>query len=64
MHIYIYIYVCVCIYIYMYIYIYIYIYLYAYMCTIMKTICLPSYHHNGFVPSHALDAWYIVCPSV
>ena len=31
---------CICIYIYIYV--------------IMKTICPPSYHHNGFVATHAL----------
>ena len=30
--------------------IYIYIYIYA----IMKTMCPPSYHQNGFVATHAL----------
>ena len=34
----------------MYIYIYIYIYIYV----IMKTMCPPGYHHNGFVATHAL----------
>ena len=28
----------------------IYIYIYA----IMKTMCPPGYHHNGFVATHAL----------
>ena len=32
-----------------YIYIYIYIYTYIYVC-----VCPPSYHHNGFVATHAL----------
>ena len=41
---YIHIYIC------MYIYIYIYIYIYA----IMKTMCTPGYHHNGFLATHAL----------
>ena len=31
-------------------YIYIYICIYA----IMKTMCPPGYHHNGFVATHAL----------
>ena len=34
----------------MYVYIYIYIYIYV----IMKTMCPPGYHHNGFVATHAL----------
>ena len=25
----------------------------------MKTVCLPSYHHNGFVATHALGHLYI-----
>ena len=42
-------------YIYVYIYIiYIYIYLYIYVYVIMKTMCPPGYHHNGFVTTHAL----------
>ena len=32
--------------------IYIYIYIYAHV--IMKTMCPPSYHHNGFLASHVL----------
>ena len=32
-----------------YIYIYIYMYIYIYIYAIMKTVCLPGYHHNGFV---------------
>ena len=43
------------------IYIYIYkiyiIYLYKYIYVIMKTMCLPDYHHNGFVATHA----YYIC---
>ena len=35
----------------MYIYIYIYIYIYVCVYAIMKTICPPGYHHNGFVSS-------------
>ena len=46
MYIYIYIYMYVCMYVYIYIYIYIYV--------IMKTMCPPVYHHNGFVATHAL----------
>ena len=43
-----YIYVCIYVYICMFIYrLYIYIF-------IMKTICPPGYHHNGFVATHAL----------
>ena len=32
---------------------------------IMKTMCSPSYHHNGFVATHALGNYvpYIMCPS-
>ena len=31
-----------------------------YIYSIMKTICPPGYHHNGFVPTHALgDMMYI-----
>ena len=46
---------------------YIYTYIYIYICNhtirdicehniyaIMKTMCPPSYHHNGFVATHAL----------
>ena len=55
---------------YIYIYIYTYIYIYVIHDTqsaqilqnqdghniyvIMKTMCLPGYHHNGFVATHAL----------
>ena len=35
----------------MYMYIYIHIYIYVYV--IMKTMCPPGYHHNGFVAKHA-----------
>ena len=38
----------------MYIYIYIYI--------IMKTMCPPDYHHNGFAATHALEHMYIMYP--
>ena len=34
----------------MYMKIYIYIYIYIYV--IMKTMCPPGYHHNGFVATH------------
>ena len=33
---------------------YIYIYIYIFIYVIMKTICPPNYHHNGFVATHAL----------
>ena len=39
------------------VYIYIYIYIYA----IMKTMCPPSYHHNGFVTTHALGHMMYRC---
>ena len=39
--------------IYIYIYIYI-IYIYIYIYVIMKTMCSPGYHQNGFVATHAL----------
>ena len=32
-----------------------------YMCEIMKTMCPPGYHHNGFVATHALGHPYIMC---
>ena len=31
-----------------------YIYRYRYIHVIMKTMCPPGYHHNGFVATHAL----------
>ena len=31
-----------------------YIYIYIYIFAIMKTMCPPGYHHNGFVATHAL----------
>ena len=37
----------------LYIYIYIY-YIYIYIYVIMKTMCPPGYHHNGFVATHVL----------
>ena len=46
--------------------IYIYIYIYKYIYVIMKTMCPPGYHHNGFVATHALGHMmygYIMCPS-
>ena len=43
------------------------IYIYIYIYLIMKTICSPGYHQNGFVAIHALwDMMYIMytmCPS-
>ena len=42
-------------YIYMYIYKCIYINVYIYIYVIMKTMCPPGYHHNGFVATHALE---------
>ena len=31
---------------------------------IMKTMCPPGYHHNGFVVTHAVGhMMYIMCPS-
>ena len=53
------------IYLYKHIYLYIYIYLslsiyniyniyITYTYVIMKTMCPPGYHHNGFVATHAL----------
>ena len=42
----------------MYIYIY-YIYIYS----IMKTICPPGFHHNGFVETHALADMTYIHPS-
>ena len=42
--------------IYKYTYIYIAIYIYIYNAhSIMKTMCRPSYHHNGFVATHAFE---------
>ena len=35
-------------------YICIYLYIYIYIHAIMKTMCPPSYHHNGFVATHAV----------
>ena len=40
----------------MYIYIYIYIYIYV----IMKTMCPPGYHHNGFVATHARHIVFMI----
>ena len=33
---------------------YIYIYIYIYIFIIMKIMCPPGYHHNGFMATHAL----------
>ena len=53
----VYIFVCVCIYIYLHLnpksckrYINVYMFIYA----IMKIMCPPVHHHNGFVATHAL----------
>ena len=44
-----------------YIYIYIIYYIiYIYIYEIVKTMCPPGYHHNGFVATHEP---YIMCPS-
>ena len=30
---------------------------------IMKIMCSPSYHHNGFMAAHALEhVMYVLCP--
>ena len=47
----------------MYIYIYIYIYIYSMWNIYMKTICPPSYHHNGFVATHPLGDMICMHPS-
>ena len=47
-------YIYIYIYIYIHIYIYVCIYIYIYIYVIMKTMCPPGYHHNGFVATHAL----------
>ena len=41
----------------------IYIYIYIYIYSIMKTICPPGYHHNGFVATHALGDMMYIHPS-
>ena len=50
----------------MYIYVYMYIHIYVYniyilydVYAIMKTVCSPGYHHNGFVATHALVLGHI-----
>ena len=40
--------------IYIYICIFIYMCVYTYIYVIMKIMCPPGYHHNGFVATHAL----------
>ena len=35
--------------------IYTFTYIYIYINVIMKTMCPPGYHHNGFVATHALE---------
>ena len=56
-----YIYVIYVIYIYIY-NIYIYIYVTYVIYVIMKTMSPPSYHHNGFVATHALGhMMYMSC---
>ena len=35
---------------------------YIYIYVIMKTMCPPGYHHNGFVATHALG--HMMCTSV
>ena len=44
--------------------------MYIYIYIIMKKMCPPGYHHNGFVATHALGHMmyighgrYIMCPS-
>ena len=49
------------IYIYIYVYIYVYIYIYIHVYVIMKTMCPPGYHHNGFVATHALGHMMYGC---
>ena len=51
------------IYKYMYVWIYMCIYIYIYIYSIMKTICSPGYHHNGFVATHALRDMTCIHPS-
>ena len=38
-----------------------YIYIYIYVYVIMKTMCPPGYHHNGFVTTHALGHMMYGC---
>ena len=44
-----------------------YVCIISYIYVIMKTMCPPSYHHNGLMASHALGHMmyepYIMCPS-
>ena len=37
----------------------IYIYIYIYTHVMMKTMCPPAYHHNGFVATHALGHEFV-----
>ena len=37
----------------------IHIYIYIYMYVIMKTMCPPGYHQNGFVATNALEHMYV-----
>ena len=59
-NIYICIYICMYIYVQIYIYICIYMHIYLicitiYIYVIMKTMCPPGYHHNGFMATHTLE---------
>ena len=38
-------------------------YIYIYIYSIMKTVCAPSYHRNGFVVTHALGDMIYIHPS-
>ena len=44
-------------------YIYTYINIYIYIYVIMKTMCPPGYHHNGFAATHALGHMMYGCTS-
>ena len=47
----------------MYVYAYI-IYVYIFnIYSVMKTICPPGYHHNGFVATHVLGDMTYIHPS-
>ena len=53
---------------YIFVYIYIYIYIKSHknqdecnIYAIMKTMCSPGYHHNGFVAAHALGHMMYGC---
>ena len=59
MHIHLYVYIYMYVYIFKYIYIYIYIYITQKQdghntYVIMKAMCLPAYHQNGFVATQSL----------